>query len=75
MGTSVSSANKTDHHDITEILLKVAFNIIIHNANPGKTIRRYENVFYVSFSLQHMFAKKHGLLSAIDKYLPLILCC
>jgi hypothetical protein len=28
MGTSVSSINKTDHHDITEILLKVALNTI-----------------------------------------------
>ena len=27
-GTAVSSANKTDRHDIAEILLKVALNII-----------------------------------------------
>jgi hypothetical protein len=27
-GTAVSYANKTDHHDITELLLKVALNII-----------------------------------------------
>jgi hypothetical protein len=27
-GTPVSSTNKTDRHDITEILLKVAFNTI-----------------------------------------------
>jgi hypothetical protein len=27
-GTPVSSTDKTDHHDITEILLKVAFNTI-----------------------------------------------
>jgi hypothetical protein len=27
MGIPVSSTNKTDHHDITEILLKVALNI------------------------------------------------
>jgi len=27
-GTPVSSINKTDRHDITEILLKVAFNTI-----------------------------------------------
>jgi hypothetical protein len=27
-GTLVSSTNKTDHHDITEILLKVALNTI-----------------------------------------------
>jgi len=28
-GTPVSSTNKTDHHDTTEILLKVALNTII----------------------------------------------
>jgi len=28
MGTPVSSTNKTNHHDITEILLKVALNTI-----------------------------------------------
>jgi hypothetical protein len=31
-GTPVSSTNKTDHHDIAEILLKVALNTI--NPNP-----------------------------------------
>jgi hypothetical protein len=29
--TPVSSTNKSDHHDITEILLKVALNTINHN--------------------------------------------
>jgi hypothetical protein len=28
LGTSVSSTNKNDRHDITKILLKVALNII-----------------------------------------------
>ena len=28
-GAPVSSANKTDHHDITEILLNVALNTLI----------------------------------------------
>jgi len=30
-GTPVSSTNKTDHHDITEILLKVVLNTISLN--------------------------------------------
>jgi len=30
MGTLVSSINKTDRHQITEILLKVALNTINH---------------------------------------------
>ena len=33
LGTSVSSTNKTDRHDITEILLKVALNTINLNQN------------------------------------------
>ena len=31
LGTPVSSTNKADHHDITEILLKVALNSIKPN--------------------------------------------
>jgi hypothetical protein len=38
--TSVSSTNKTDRHDITEILLKVALNTI----NPNQTSSRKINV-------------------------------
>jgi hypothetical protein len=30
-GTPVSSTNKTDYHDIAEILLKVALSTINHN--------------------------------------------
>jgi len=33
LGTPVSSTNKTDRHDITEILLKVALNTINHETN------------------------------------------
>ena len=33
MGTLVSSTNKTDRHDIAEILLKVALNILKHLKN------------------------------------------
>ena len=32
-GTPVSSTNRTDSHDITDILLKVELNIIYHNPN------------------------------------------
>jgi hypothetical protein len=34
-GTPVSSTNKTDCHDITEILLKVALNIIALTLLPS----------------------------------------
>jgi len=35
--TPVSSTNKTDRHDVTEILLKVALNTI-NQTKPNKTI-------------------------------------
>ena len=35
-GTPVSSTNKADHHDITEILLKVALNTINHHKQAIK---------------------------------------
>ena len=37
-GTPVSSTNKTDCHDITEILLKVALNTITHNPKSSKIL-------------------------------------
>ena len=37
-GTSVSFTNKTDHHDRTEILLKVALNTINQSINLGSYI-------------------------------------
>jgi hypothetical protein len=40
-GTPVSSTNKTDRHDITEILLKVALNTI--NQNPRKMALGWAN--------------------------------
>jgi hypothetical protein len=42
-GTPVSSTNKTDHHDIAEILLKVTLNII--NSNPD--IENKQQIFIV----------------------------
>ena len=37
-GTPVSSTNKTDRHDITEILLKVALNSIINSNHKFDSI-------------------------------------
>jgi hypothetical protein len=54
LGTPVSSTNKTDHHDITEILLKVALNNI--TLIPNHPITYYlttaENCFYIENHLQ-----------------------
>ena len=53
LGTPVSSTSKTDSHDITEIMLKVALNII----KPNQTIFLSEDqsvqVFYCSFCIYY----------------------
>ena len=41
LGNPVSSTNKTDHHDITEILLKVAFK------HPKPTIFKIKMTFFI----------------------------
>jgi hypothetical protein len=41
-GTLVSSPNKTDRHDITEVLLKVALNAI--NLNQPSIVNKIFNV-------------------------------
>jgi hypothetical protein len=38
-GTPVSSTNKSDHHDITEILLKMTLNTITLTLTPKKIDR------------------------------------
>ena len=42
-GTPVSSTNKTDHHDITDILLKVALNNIIQPNHQSLSLNWREN--------------------------------
>jgi hypothetical protein len=39
LGTPVSSTNKTDHHDISEILLEVALNTITPKPNSDNDIQ------------------------------------
>jgi hypothetical protein len=41
----VSSTNKTDHHDITEILLKVALNTI--NQTINRLHKKYECLNFI----------------------------
>jgi hypothetical protein len=41
LGTPVSSTNKTDRLDITEILLKVALNTIIHPNQPTVYVKTH----------------------------------
>ena len=46
-GTSVSSTNKTNHHDITEILLKVALNTIKQPTPPYSVFKVYMDQFVI----------------------------
>ena len=46
LDTPVSSTNKTDHHAIAEILLKVALNTIIHNPTNTSPPRFYQDFHY-----------------------------
>jgi hypothetical protein len=51
-GTPVSSTNKTDRHDITEILLKVALNTIILTLHRNSTLEKpliLELILYIWF--------------------------
>jgi hypothetical protein len=60
-GTPVSSTNTTDRHDITEILLKVAFNTI--NPNPRKLRYRkmtnYKRRKSINGCLKYFFPEKN----------------
>ena len=51
-GTSVSSTNKTDRHDVTEILLKVPLNTITHLSAWPLTSRLNYLVFLASTFVQ-----------------------
>ena len=48
-GTPVSSTNKTDHHDITEILLKVVLNTIKPNQTKKKKIKLLSARYFSAF--------------------------
>ena len=50
-GTLVFSTNKTDHHKITEILLKVALNII----KPNQTIY-FQSVYNQIYHIKYVYS-------------------
>ena len=45
-GTPVSFTNKTDHHNITEILLKVAYNTI--KPNQANQFYQFKHILFVN---------------------------
>jgi hypothetical protein len=59
-GTPVSSINKTDHHDIIKILLKVALNAI------NKPTQRKQLL-----NFQYEIDDKHALLCFLEKMLKI----
>jgi hypothetical protein len=64
-GTRVSSTSKTDYHNITEILLKVAFTTV----TPKPTLMCYNynlcKTEYNNFSLSRHWPHFHGLLALL----------
>jgi hypothetical protein len=67
-GTPVSSTNKTNRHNITEILLKVALNTII--PNPSSKMVVTEKKFYPQ-KIPEGFVNKRTSLKARRPALPL----
>jgi hypothetical protein len=54
-GIPVSSTNKTDHHDITEILLKVALSTITLTQNRKKITNDMHGLYQVRNTSSHVF--------------------
>ena len=59
--TVISSTGKTDRHDITEILLKVALNTITHNCYQNKT--KYYKPIRINSSIH-----KHENMTGFPRY-------
>jgi hypothetical protein len=70
-GTAVSSTNKTDHHDLTEILLKVALTTITlifplkfvkkgEKKNPALVVFLLLIVTYINFSVMNTTFNSEG---------------
>ena len=53
LGTLVFSTNKTDHHDLTEILLKVALNTIILNPQNLSKVTFQNNILPLYMKMDH----------------------
>ena len=64
LGTPVSSINKTDRHDVTEILLKVALNtktLTLNKANCIFFIYSFNSIAYLFPHFRQLDARKIGL--------------
>jgi hypothetical protein len=73
-GTPVSSTNRTDHHDIAEILLKVALNTITLTPNPT-TIRLRPRQPLKAYVVIQKYNEKYSVLILITQDAPGISDC
>ena len=67
-GPPVSSTNKTDRHDITEILLKMALNTI-KQTNKDNKIRQYNLFIYITRSSAMIYKNVYCNSLVTDKQL------
>lgn len=51
-GTSASSTNNADHHDITEMLLQVGLNTITHKPNQKNTYAIYPDEMMFEYNIK-----------------------
>jgi hypothetical protein len=67
LGRQVSSTNKPDYHDITEILLKVVLNTIKRKRNQPSLIKRYMHmglyglILYVCYKMKVKSAHENDI--------------
>ena len=75
LGSQVSSTNKTDCHDITEILLKVVLNTIHLTQNPSYLFFKLSFYVHVKLHIEHisrfsrksyMWVGRHLILTTFD---------
>ena len=72
-GIPVSSSNKIDRHDITQILLKVALNTITHNPILKKKKDNYLTIDYWGLPLITSFQSNKQLHYLQQTYFKLVL--
>ena len=65
LGTSISSANKTDRHYLTEILLKVSLNTINHQTNH-LPVHENDNLHQLLMNISIFFIGSESSVRLVD---------
>jgi len=68
MGFTVSSANKTNRHDITEILLKVELNTIALNICYRTLIQDIQGTHHLIFNEGYFVSQSQNKIFKQNKY-------